>query len=159
MVGITEAEKFLHKALVRARKVNLVEEELPALIGLAELKRRRGDIKAAHGLLEEVWEPAERGPFPFAHADTYNVLAQIERDAGNHGAAVEAAIAAYRQAWCDGPPFAYHWGLQTARAHLSVLGEREPDLPPFDASKHEPMPHVEIEPPGSSAEENPGDLY
>ena len=94
------------------------------------------------------------------HADAYNVLAQIERDAGNHGAAVEAATAAYRQAWCDGPPFAYHWGLQTARAHLSALGAREPDLPPFDASKHEPMPDVEIGPPGCIGRPEPWrDLY
>ncbi len=80
------------------------------------------------------------------HADAYNVLAQIERDAGNHDAAVNAAIEAYRLAWCDGPPFAYHWGLQKAKAHLAQLGVPEPMLPPFDESKFEPLPEVEIEP-------------
>ena len=53
---------------------------------------------------------------------------------------------AYRLAWCDGPPFAYHWGLQKAKAHLSDLGAPEPVLPPFVESKYEPMPEVEIEP-------------
>jgi hypothetical protein len=53
---------------------------------------------------------------------------------------------AYRLAWCDGPPFAYHWGLQKAKAHLAALGMPEPTLPPFDESKYEPMPEVEIEP-------------
>jgi hypothetical protein len=48
------------------------------------------------------------------------VLAQIERDAGDHEAAVKAAVEAYQLAWCDGPP--------------------------FDESKYEPMPRVEIEP-------------
>jgi hypothetical protein len=133
--------------------VNLVKEELPALIGLSELRRRQGDLKAAHELLDDVWEPADRGPFKLFHADAYNVLAQIERDAGNHEAAVKAAIEAYRLAWCDGPPFAYHWGLQKAKAHLAILGVPEPTLPPFDELKYEPMPEVEIDPPDEEVAE------
>lgn len=140
------ADERLHHALTRARTVNLVDEELPALIGLAELQRRQGDIKSARELLDDVWEPCERGPFKLFHADAYNVLAQIERDAENHEAAAKAATEAYRLAWCDGPPFAYHWGLQKAKAHLAALGVPEPILPPFDESKYEPMPEVEIEP-------------
>ncbi|HEX8920519.1 MAG TPA: hypothetical protein VF766_03515, partial [Pyrinomonadaceae bacterium] len=90
---------------------------------------------------------AERGPYPLFHADACNVLAQIERDEGNKAKAVEAATKAYRLAWCDGPPFAYHWGVEKARKHLRELGAHEPDdLPPFNASKFEPMPEVEIDP-------------
>ena len=48
--------------------------------------------------------------------------------------------------WCDGPPFAYHWGLEKAKAHLAALGAPEPVLPPFDESKYEPMPEIEIDP-------------
>ena len=88
------------------RAVNLAAEELPALVALAELRRRQGDLKAARELLDDVWEPAERGPYPLIHADACNVLAQIERDAGDRAAAVEAATKAYRLAWCDGEPFA-----------------------------------------------------
>lgn len=141
------AEECLHSALAHSRKVNYVQEELPALIGLAELRRRRGDLKTAREMLDDVWEPAERGPFRLYHADACNVLAQIERDEGNHEAAVKAAMEAYRLAWCDGPPFAYHWGLLKAKAHLLALGAPEPILPPFDESKYEPMPEVEIESP------------
>ena len=109
---------------------------------------RQGDLEAARELLDAVWESAERGPYPLFHADALNVLAQIERDAGNTAAAIEAATQAYRKAWCDGPPFAYHWGLEAARAHLNALGAPEPsDLPPYDESKHEAMPDVEIDPP------------
>ena len=39
----TAADERLHHALTRARKVNFVEEELPALVALAELQRRQGD--------------------------------------------------------------------------------------------------------------------
>ena len=140
------ADERLHHALARSRAVNLVEEELPALVALAELRRRQGDPKAARELLDDVWEPAERGPYPLIHADACNVLAQIERDAGDCAAAVEAATKAYRLAWCDGEPFAYHWGLVAARKHLAELGVAEPSMPPFDESKYEPMPEVEINP-------------
>ena len=140
------AYERLHYALIRARSVNLVEEELPALVALAELRRRQGDLKAARELLDDVWEPAERGPYPLFHADAFNVLTQIERDAGNNAAAVDAATKAYRLAWCDGEPYAYHWGLVAARKHLRELGAPEPPMPPFDESKYEPMPEVEINP-------------
>jgi tetratricopeptide (TPR) repeat protein len=141
------ADERLHHALTRARTVDFAEEELPALAALAELHRRRGNPTAARELLEQVWEPAERGPYPLFHADALNVLAQIERDAGNTTAAIQAATEAYTKAWCDGPPFAYHWGLEKAKAHLAALGAPEPALPPFDESKYEPMPEVEIDPP------------
>ena len=52
----------------------------------------------------------------------------------------------FEAAWCDGPPYAYHWGLMIAKAHLKALGAPEPDLPPFDESKFEPLPEVEINP-------------
>jgi hypothetical protein len=34
-----------------------------------------------------------------------------------------------------------------AKAHLAVLGAPEPAMLPFDESKYEPMPQVEIETP------------
>jgi tetratricopeptide (TPR) repeat protein len=141
-----KADERLHHALTRARAVNFVEEELPALIALAELRRRQENPQAARELLDDVWEPAERGPYPLFHADAFNVLAQIERDAGNRTAAIDAATKAYRLAWCDGEPYAYHWGLVAARKHLRELGAPEPSMPPFDESKYEPMPEVEINP-------------
>jgi tetratricopeptide (TPR) repeat protein len=140
------ADERLHHAVTRARAIDFAEEEIPALTALAELHRRRGDPKAARELLDQVWEPAERGPYPLFHADALNVLAQIERDAGNITAAVQAATEAYKKAWCDGPPFAYHWGLEKAKAHLAALGAPELALPPFDESKYEPMPEIEIDP-------------
>ncbi|MET0626149.1 MAG: DUF4062 domain-containing protein [Pyrinomonadaceae bacterium] len=146
MNDLAIADERLHQALTRARLVNNVEEELPALVALAELRRRQGDAKAARGLLEDVWEAAERGPYPLFHADACNVLAEVERDEGNHAKAVEAATRAYKLAWCDGPPFAYHWGLEKARGLLKELGAGEPEMPAFDESKFEPMPVVEIDP-------------
>jgi tetratricopeptide (TPR) repeat protein len=144
---LATANERLHHALTRARMVNLVDEELPALVALAELRRQQGEAQAAREFLHDVREAAERGPYRLIHADACNVLAQIERDAGQQAQAITAATEAYRLAWCDGPPFAYHWGLEKARALLKELGAGEPEMPPFDASKFEPMPEVEIDPP------------
>jgi len=149
---VSTADERLHHALTRARAINFAEEELPALIGLAELTRRRGDSAQAREHLDGVWELAERDPYPLLHADAFNVLAQIERDAGNTKAAIDAATKAYTLAWCDGISadgkecYAYWWGLQAAKAHLDALGAPYPVLPPFDPANFEPMPDVEIDP-------------
>lgn len=140
------AEERLQHALARARGVQLYEQELPALVALAELSRQQKQPDKARERLEEVWESAERGPYPIFHTDALIVLAQIEQDEGNTQAAIEAATEAYRKAWCDGPPFAYDLGLQKAPKLLAALGAPEPELPAFDQSKFEPMPEVEINP-------------
>ncbi len=127
------AAERLHHALERARKINLVEEELPALTALAELARQSAFAEAtadkqnqlreeAHELLESVWEAAERGPYPFLHADALNVLCQLERDTGNVEAAEQAARAAFRLALGVGEPWVYRFGLEGARGHLRALG-------------------------------------
>jgi len=143
---LATADQRLNHSLTRARAVSLVEEELPALIALAELHRVRKGYNTARELLEQVWSPAERGPYPLFHADARSVLARIERDEGHRDAAIAAATRAYELAWCDGPPYAYHYGLTNAKQLLAELGAPEPQLPPFDESKFEPMPDVEINP-------------
>jgi hypothetical protein len=144
--NFSRADERLHHALTRARAVNTVESELPALIGIAALELQHRQYAEAKARLDDVWEAAERGPYPLHQADAYNVLAAIELAENNKPAAIDAATKAYRHAWCDGPPYAYHWGLQKAKAHLAALGAPEPDMPPFDESKFEPLPEVEINP-------------
>jgi tetratricopeptide (TPR) repeat protein len=144
--NLQHADERLHHALTRARAVNVVEFELPALIAIARLKFEQGQPAEAKARLDEVWEAAERGPYPLHQADAYNVLAEIALAEGNKPAAIEAATKAYKAAWCDGPPYAYHWGLEAAKAHLIALGAPRPFMPPFDESKFEPLPEVEINP-------------
>lgn len=96
--------------------------------------------------LEQVWSPAERGPYPLLHADARNVLARIERDEGQRDSAIAAATRAYELVWCDGPPYAYHFGLTNAKQLLAELGAPEPKLLLFDASKFEPMSDVDLNP-------------
>ena len=103
-------------------------------------------LAKAREFLDYVWDKCDRGPYPLFHADAFNVLAQIERDADRKAEAIAAATQAYQKAWCDGPPFAYHWGLEAAKKHLQELGAPFPDMPAFDESKYPPMPEVEINP-------------
>jgi tetratricopeptide (TPR) repeat protein len=144
--NVTRADERLHHALTRARANNVVEFELRALIAIAELEFQRGRFAEARAHLDDVWEAADRGPYPLRQADAYNVLAAIAIAEGNKPAAIEAAIKAYKTAWCDGPPYAYHWGLKKAKVQLSALGAPEPAMPLFDQSKFPPLPEVEINP-------------
>jgi tetratricopeptide (TPR) repeat protein len=144
--NVARADERLHHALTRARASNVVEFELRALIAIAELELQRNRLAEARARLDDVWEAAERGRYPLRLADAYNVLAPIAIAEGDKPAAIYAAINAYKAAWCDGPPYAYHWGLQKAKAHLAVLGVPEPTMPPFDETKFSPLPDVEINP-------------
>jgi hypothetical protein len=144
--SLSQADERLHYALIRSRAANVVEFELPALIAIAELELKRGNPAKARASLEDIWEVAERGPYPLHQADAFNVLAAIALAEGDKPTAVAAATHAFKAAWCDGSPYAYHWGLQKAEAQLAALGASEPVLPPFDQSKFEPMPEVEINP-------------
>ena len=114
----TEALAILTDVLRESRAKNFVEAELDSLSYLAELHRRLRDFPQSRNFLEDLAEPAARGPYRLIQADAANVLANLERDCGNREAAIEAAREAYQLAWCDGPPYAYHWALEHAKRLL-----------------------------------------
>jgi hypothetical protein len=143
---LERADERLHHALTRARAVNMVEFELSALTAISELNLKRGHPSEGRVRLDDMWEAAERGPYPLQEADAYNVLCGIARAEGDKPGAIAATAQAYKAAWCNGPPYAYHWGLQKAKEQLAALGAPEPEMPPFDKSKFEPLPEVEINP-------------
>ncbi|MBI5960370.1 MAG: DUF4062 domain-containing protein, partial [Chloroflexi bacterium] len=68
------ANRLLPDVLLRARTASLMEEELPALITLAELAIQQHEPDKAREYLNSVWELAERGPYPLFHADALNLL-------------------------------------------------------------------------------------
>jgi tetratricopeptide (TPR) repeat protein len=146
------AEDLLNRTLERVRTINLVEEELPVLIGLAEMYRRVGKLDVSRERLSEVWELAERGPFPSFMADAYNVLASLEYDEGKHEAALDAAENAYKFAWGDGIShdgkinYVYWRGLEKAKEHLRLLRAPVPGMPPSDIYQRETMPTVDMNP-------------
>jgi tetratricopeptide (TPR) repeat protein len=150
----TSADERLSLALSRARAANLVEFELAALIGLAELDRRRANRGSAFSRLDDVWEQAERGPYRLLHADAYYVLAMTLHDEGGKTKdsdmieqSVQVARGSYYLSWCEGAPYAYGYGLGRAEKLLVSWGQKAPDdVPPFDTDKNKNVMPVEINP-------------
>ena len=102
-------------------------EVLPAVRAalLARLGRRDEALAAVEDALArlERVHPANR---PHSHlADALAALEQPDE------AAVHA-LQAYRRAWADGPPYAFHWDLREARDRLERLGVAIPELPTVD---------------------------
>jgi tetratricopeptide (TPR) repeat protein len=67
-------------------------------------------------------------------------LAQLWLAIGDVEEAEKYALAAYRLAWADGEPYAYHYYLNEARSLLNQLGKTIPMLPPYDPAKDERFP-------------------
>lgn len=60
---------------------------------------------------------------------------------GDHAAARQRALIAYKEAWADGEPYVFRWRLERAKAVLAKFGVEPPALPAFDPAKVEPMPY------------------
>lgn len=150
---VNTANERLHFALKLSQSIQSIEDELQVLVALAEFHLKNKDLKKAREYLYDIWNYAKEGPYPLFHADALNILAQIEIQEGSKEKAIKAATEAYQRAWCDGPPYAYHYGLEKAKSLLKELGAQEPKMPAFDPSKFEPMPEVEIDPDGLLEEE------
>jgi hypothetical protein len=127
-LGQLDVAPMLLDILREARAKTHVLWELQALHILADLYRRLRDYKQSRTYLEDLAEPAARGPYRLIQADAANVLAELERDCGNREAAIAAAQEAYRLAWCDGPPYAYHWALEHAKRLAHELGAELPEI-------------------------------
>jgi tetratricopeptide (TPR) repeat protein len=138
------AKTWLTDAAARARSIHFVEEELPALIAIAELNRSCGQYDSSREVLDRIWMPALLGPYPLWHADAFNILAQLERDQGHISAASEAAVAAYNLAWCDGPPYVYYSAFRQSLRHLNELSVPEPYL--LQQSAWPSLPDVDLDP-------------
>ena len=126
-----EGEKHLLYALQRAREIEFVEEELPALRALAMLEKIRGNFAKAKEYLQQSWHLATRGDFKLYNADSYNILARVEMAEGNQNQAIAAAQKAFYLSVCDGVPFAYQRGLEDSFDVFKILQTPFPKIPEF----------------------------
>lgn len=90
----------------------------------------RGDLDQARWILERV-----RDLVPDLE------LAELYLGLGDREKARHHSLAAYPEAWADGPTYSYWWYLKRCRAVLAALGEPEPELPAFDPKTAKPIPH------------------
>jgi hypothetical protein len=104
----------------------------PYLADLARLQAAQGDVGQTKALLAEALALGGRG-VALAAVEVYATL-------GEPGEAKRYVDAAYREAWADGPPYAFVYELQRIRTALQTLGLPEPQLPPFDPAQVKPIP-------------------
>jgi hypothetical protein len=146
--ALEKADELIHDAVQQARLHHLLAEEVDSLLELARLHHSRGEHDSARQVLRDLSELTELGHYELTKADALNLLSELERDVGNHEAAVIAATEAYRTAWCDGPPFSYHTALEHARAHVAAL----------DASAWEQLERYQPHPRGEAEEARSDDI-
>jgi len=60
---------------------------------------------------------------------------------GHHDLARDRALAGYRKAWADGPPYSRWWELNQCRNVLTLLAEPEPQLPTFNPNNVLRLPY------------------
>jgi hypothetical protein len=108
----------------------------PYLADLARLQAAQrdvgqGDAGHAKALLSEALALGGHG-VALAAVEINTALG----DAGDAKAYVDTA---YQEAWADGPPYALYFELNRIRSALQTLGLSEPQLPPFDATRIQPI--------------------
>ena len=99
-----EAERHLHEALERCRRINLVEIEADILIDLARLRAATGAPEEAQRFAVEALLITERSGYVLQGADAHLELAQLARARRDLPAARTHAQQALTLATCDGPP-------------------------------------------------------
>jgi tetratricopeptide (TPR) repeat protein len=109
----------------------------PFLADLARIHAAQQDVEQARALITEA----------LALGGLHVALAAVEvyTALGEPAEAKRYVDAAYKEAWADGPPYAFYHELGRIRAALKTLSLPEPQPPPFDPSSVQPIPdEVEI---------------
>jgi tetratricopeptide (TPR) repeat protein len=99
-----EAEKHLDEALVRDRRINLVEVEPDILLELAKLRFAQGHKEDALKLANEALEIADRSEYRLKQVDIHNFLAEFYVDAKDFSKAKEHVKTAKERAECGYQP-------------------------------------------------------
>jgi tetratricopeptide (TPR) repeat protein len=121
-----EAERHLHEALERCRRINAVDTEADILIDLARLRAATGATDEAGRLADEALLIADRSGYVLQGADAHLELARLALARGDHPAAKEHAEQAHRLATCDGPPdHTYAAAYTESTALLAQLSKHE----------------------------------
>ena len=117
-----KAERHLHEALERCRRINCVEAEADILIDLARLRIVTGQPDEAWRLAEEALVITERSGYALQGADAHLELAKLALARGDKTTAKEHAEKAKELSTCDGPPdYTYKAAYDEACALLAKL--------------------------------------
>ncbi len=139
--AITGAEEWAALRLAAGR------DPLPARVKIALAMCRSGDIGAAAHHLDDILAANQAASPSATHrldlAELLFRLRDVQAD--------EVATEAYRDAWCDGPPYCDHWLLRKTKKLIAQMGIDVPTLPVVDPSMvqltHEDLLVQFLEPP------------
>jgi tetratricopeptide (TPR) repeat protein len=101
---LKEAEKYLNEALVRDRRINLVEMEPDILLEMAKLRFAKKRKQEAFQLAKEALAIADRCEYRLKQADIHNFLAEFYIDTGDFVKAKEHIKIAKERAECGYKP-------------------------------------------------------
>jgi tetratricopeptide (TPR) repeat protein len=102
--NIVEAEKHLNDALIRDRKINMVDSEPDILLEFAKLRFKTNHTKEALKFVDEALQIADRCEYRLKQADIHNFLAEFYLDTGNLEKAREHGEIARERAECGYKP-------------------------------------------------------
>ena len=115
--NIVEAEKHLNDALIRDRKINMVDLEPDILLEFAKLRFKTNHKKEALKFAVEALQIADRCEYRLKQADIHNFLAEFYLDAGDLEKAREHGEIAKERAECGYMP-----ALEKAEKMLIEIG-------------------------------------
>lgn len=121
--NLPEAEKHLNEALLRDRKINLVEFEPAILVELAKLRFKHNCKPEAFKLAEEALQIADRCEYRLKQADIHNFLSEFYLDAGDIAKAREHGEIAKERAECGYVPAMEKAERLLKEIDLKVKGE------------------------------------
>lgn len=127
------AAAHFEEAIAMARQSGS-DEGVSWLGGLARARGAQSVSCAAQGRADEARRLVKESGRYIDAAEVYLTLGDVEQ-------ARDYALAAYRWAWADGPPYVWWWSLERAKRVLAALDEPEPEMPPFDPDAVEPLPY------------------
>jgi hypothetical protein len=142
-----EAQRLTGEVAFEKRNLTQAQEEWQAAYNIAQregipLGPYLADLARVHAAQQEGEQAKALIAEALALGGLHVSLAAVEVYAGL-GEPAEAnrfVDAAYREAWADGPPYAFYFELQRIRAALKILGLPEPQLQPFDPARVPPLP-------------------
>jgi tetratricopeptide (TPR) repeat protein len=101
---LKEAEEHFNEALVRDRRINMVDLEPDILLELAKLRFKQGHKEEALKLAKEALGIADRCEYRLAQADIHNFLAEFYLEAKDFSKAKEHVEKAKERAECGYTP-------------------------------------------------------